>query len=187
LEFSFFFSFLILSLASSFGEEEKMAEQQQTAPAWETSKENVVPLKQGRKVAAIEENANVVGKKDERNEKVEREKRCVCVYLPFFLYLLRGEFALFTLLKDFRETDFSMNIFSFLFFVVINRAHLNEIANYDGDDPLEVWLRCAFSFSLFFIFKIFSCSRGRAFALSRNGENFVTLCAHILLSLSFSL
>jgi hypothetical protein len=90
LEFSFFFSFLILSLASSFGEEEKMAEQQQTAPAWETSKENVVPLKQGRKVAAIEENANVVGKKDERNEKVEREKRCVCVSLPFF-YIFCGE------------------------------------------------------------------------------------------------
>ena len=80
-------------MASSFGEEEKrekMAEQQQTAPAWETSKENVVPLKQGRKVAAIEENANVVGKKDERNEKVEREKRCVCVSLPFF-YIFCGE------------------------------------------------------------------------------------------------
>ena len=104
-----------------------MAEQQQTAPAWETSKENVVPLKQGREVAAIEENANVVGKKDERNEKVEREKRCVCVSpLPFFLYhLLRGENLHFLLYsKDFRETDFSMNIFSFLFFfVVIKTGH----------------------------------------------------------------
>ena len=55
-----------------------------------------------------------------------------------------------------------MNIFSFLFFfVVINRAHLNEIANYDGDDPLEVWLRCAFSFSLFFIFNLLLFARAR--------------------------
>jgi len=102
-----------------------MAEQQQTAPAWETSKENVVPLKQGRKVAAIEENANVVGKKDERNEKVEREKRCVCVSLPFFYIIFCGErICTFYSTQDFRETDFSMNIFSFLFFfVVIKTGH----------------------------------------------------------------
>jgi len=162
-----------------------MAEQQQTAPAWETSKENVVPLKQGRKVAAIEENASVVGKKDERNEKVEREKRCVCVYLLFFISFA-GRICTFYYSKDFRNADFSMNIFSFLFFVVINRAHLNEIANYDGDDPLEVWLRCAFSFSLFFIFNLLLFARARFRALAKR-RNFVTLCAHILLSLSFSL
>jgi len=129
LEFSFFFSFLILSLwlllLGKKKKREKMAEQQQTAPAWETSKENVVPLKQGRKVAAIEENANVVGKKDERNEKVEREKRCVCVSLPFFYIIFCGErICTFYSTQDFRETDFSMNIFSFLFFfVVIKTGH----------------------------------------------------------------
>jgi len=159
-----------------------MAEQQQTAPAWETSKENVVPLKQGRKVAAIEENANVVGKKDERNEKVEREKRCVCVYLLFFISFA-GRICTFYYSKDFRNADFSMNIFSFLFFVVINRAHLNEIANYDGDDPLEVWLRCAFSFSLFCYFQSSLVCAG---ALSRNGETLL-LCVLTLFSLSLSL
>ena len=75
-----------------------------------------------------------------------------------------------------------MNISSFLFFVVINRAHLNEIANYDGDDPLEVWLRCAFSFSLFFIFNLL------LFARVRSRETLLLcyfVCSHS--SLSFSL
>jgi hypothetical protein len=98
LEFSFP-SHFCLSLGFFWGRRREMAEQQQTAPAWETSKENVVPLKQGRKVAAIEENANVVGKKDERNEKVEREKRCVCVYLLFLFFC--GENLHFLLLKYF--------------------------------------------------------------------------------------
>ena len=31
----------------------------------------------------------------------------------------------------------------FFSFSLIHRAHLNEIANYDGGDPLEVWLRYA--------------------------------------------
>jgi hypothetical protein len=108
----------------------------------------------------------------------------VCLYL-FFISFAGREFALFTI-KDFRETDLSMNIFSFLFFVVINRAHLNEIANYDGDDPLEVWLRCAFSFSLFFIFNLLLFARAQFRALAKLCY-FVTLCAHILLSLSLFL
>ena len=160
-----------------------MAEHQQTAPAWETSKENVVPLKQGRKVAAIEENASVVGKKDERNEKVEREKRCVCVYLLFFISFA-GRICTFYYSKDFRNADFSMNIFSFLFFVVINRAHLNEIANYDGDDPLEVWLRCAFSFSLFSIFNLLLFARVRS---RETAKLCYFVCSHYSLSLSLSL
>jgi hypothetical protein len=77
-----------------------------------------------------------------------------------------------------------MNIFSFLFFVVINRAHLNEIANYDGDDPLEVWLRCAFSFSLFFIFNLLLFARAQFRALAKLCY---FVCSHSSLSLSFSL
>jgi hypothetical protein len=60
---------------------------------WERSKENFVPLKQGRNVHEIEANARM-GKGDFL-EKCERERR----------------------------------------------AHLNEIARYEGDDPLEAWMR----------------------------------------------
>jgi hypothetical protein len=43
---------------------------------WETSKENVLPLKQGRTVAAIEETFQQnSSKKGKINEKTEREKR----------------------------------------------------------------------------------------------------------------
>ena len=111
----------------------------------------------------------------------ERRGAFVCLYL-FFISFAGREFALFTI-KDFRETDLSMNIFSFLFFVVINRAHLNEIANYDGDDPLEVWLRCAFSFSLFFIFNLLLFARARS---RETAKLCYFVCSHSSLSLSFS-
>ena len=42
---------------------------------WETSKENVLPLKQGRTVAAIEETFQQNSSKGKVNEKIEREKR----------------------------------------------------------------------------------------------------------------
>lgn len=42
---------------------------------WETSKENVLPLKQGRTVAAIEETFQQNSSKGKINEKTEREKR----------------------------------------------------------------------------------------------------------------
>ena len=48
-----------------------MAEQNDQLYHWETSKENVLPLKQGRTVAAIEEHVS----KGTKNEKTEREKR----------------------------------------------------------------------------------------------------------------
>ena len=42
-------------------------------PSWETSKENVEPLKSGRNVTEMEKNARLG--KEEKEEKVEREKR----------------------------------------------------------------------------------------------------------------
>ena len=42
---------------------------------WETSKENVLPLKQGRTVAAIEETFQQNSSNGKINEKTEREKR----------------------------------------------------------------------------------------------------------------
>jgi hypothetical protein len=42
---------------------------------WETSKENVLPLKQGRTVASIEETFQQNASKGKVNEKTEREKR----------------------------------------------------------------------------------------------------------------
>ena len=42
---------------------------------WETAKENVLPLKQGRTVAAIEETFQQNSSKGKINEKTEREKR----------------------------------------------------------------------------------------------------------------
>ena len=66
---------------------------------WETSKENVLPLKQGRTVAAIEEtfqqNSSKKGKIN--NEKTEREKRyfymrrASCTRRAF-LFLLQDSF-----------------------------------------------------------------------------------------------
>ena len=67
---------------------------------WETSKENVLPLKQGRTVAAIEEtfqqNSSKKGKIN--NEKTEREKRyfyarrALCTRRRAFLFLLQDSF-----------------------------------------------------------------------------------------------
>ena len=45
----------------------------QKPPSWETSKENVEPLKSGRNVTEMEKNARLG--KEEKEEKVEREKR----------------------------------------------------------------------------------------------------------------
>ena len=51
-----------------------MAENQNLhPPSWETSKENVEPLKSGRNVTEMEKNAKLG--KEEKEEKVEREKR----------------------------------------------------------------------------------------------------------------
>ena len=52
-----------------------MAEQNDQLYHWETSKENVLPLKQGRTVAAIEETFQQNASKGKVNEKIEREKR----------------------------------------------------------------------------------------------------------------
>ena len=46
---------------------------QKPPPSWETSKENVEPLKSGRNVTEMEKNAKLG--KEEKEEKVEREKR----------------------------------------------------------------------------------------------------------------
>ena len=47
--------------------------QQHPPPSWETSKENVEPLKSGRNVTEMEKNARLG--KEEKEEKVQREKR----------------------------------------------------------------------------------------------------------------
>ena len=46
---------------------------QKPPPSWETSKENVEPLKSGRNVTEMEKNARLG--KEEKEEKVEREKK----------------------------------------------------------------------------------------------------------------
>ena len=64
---------------------------------WETSKENVLPLKQGRTVAAIEETFQQNSSKGKINEKTEREKRyfyaqrALCTRRAF-LFLLQDSF-----------------------------------------------------------------------------------------------
>ena len=55
-------------------------------------------------------------------------------FLPLFS---KGNFGQKKKKSDFRFDD---DIF---FSLLLRRAHLNEIANYDGGDPLEVWLRYA--------------------------------------------
>ena len=64
---------------------------------WETSKENVLPLKQGRTVAAIEETFQQNSSKGTINEKTEREKRyfyarSVVYSSRAFLFLLQDSF-----------------------------------------------------------------------------------------------
>jgi len=178
-------------LASSFGEEEKKRKNGGTT----TNRTGVGNVQ--RKRRAVE--ARTESRRDRRERECRREEGReeresgareevrLCVSTFFLYHLLRGENLHFLLYsKDFRETDFSMNIFSFLFFVVINRAHLNEIANYDGDDPLEVWLRCAFSFSLFSIFNLLLFARVRS---RETAKLCYFVCSHYSLSLclSFSL
>lgn len=75
-----------------------MAEQNDQLYHWETSKENVLPLKQGRTVAAIEETFQQnSSKKGKINEKTEREKRyfyarSVVYSSRAFLFLLQDSF-----------------------------------------------------------------------------------------------
>ena len=45
------------------------------APEWELSKENVQPIRRGRKVAALGE--SLAGTPDERAAKIAEQKRCV--------------------------------------------------------------------------------------------------------------
>ena len=53
--------------------EHRNLQQHPPPPSWETSKENVEPLKSGRNVTEMEKNARLG--KEEKEEKVEREKR----------------------------------------------------------------------------------------------------------------
>ena len=81
---------------------------------WETSKENVLPLKQGRTVAAIEEtfqqNSSKKGKIN--NEKTELEKRyfyarrALCTPRRAFLFLLQDSFLEKNDSPSKRATDF---------------------------------------------------------------------------------
>ena len=53
--------------------EHRNLQQHPPPPSWETSKENVEPLKSGRNVTEMEKNARLG--KEQKEEKVEREKR----------------------------------------------------------------------------------------------------------------
>ena len=71
---------------------------------WETSKENVLPLKQGRTVAAIEEtfqqNSSKKGKIN--NEKTEREKRYF--YARSVVYSFVARFSFFCKIRSWKKT-----------------------------------------------------------------------------------
>ena len=136
---------------------------------WETSKENVLPLKQGRTVAAIEETFQQNSSKGKVNEKIEREKRYF--YAQSVVYSSRVSLSFAFVLgkkKRLQKSNWFWKILTFSLCVTERnfRAHLNEIANYDGEDPLEVWLRCgslfSFLFCLSFLKQRFRFSRGVA-------------------------
>lgn len=99
---------------------------------WEACKENFQPLKTGRKAAALRDSTA-----DLRTQAIEARRRYVCRWVGVLERLLllpaacRHSSAAGALAKS---PSFPP--------AVTCRQFWEELSAYEGDDPLEVWLRC---------------------------------------------
>lgn len=116
-----------------------MFEAEQAAEEWEVAKENFQPLKRGRDTKALEQHSKAP---KSESEEVEARQRCENTQLaksstawPYHPHT--DKFSIMTA----RAAALSFDSTAVAKFA--RRAFWQELAAYQGTDPLEIWLRFA--------------------------------------------
>ena len=115
-------------------------------PTWDTVKENFQPLRKGRDPKRMDDANNM--QHGERAQKIKDERRYVSAAISFVIVVL---YPLVTIAKKSQKKRVTGRFLVFLTLEwnppphisssVLDSAFWQAIADYEGDDPLEVWVR----------------------------------------------